>query len=91
MTRHELIDQIHQKTGGEHSRKLIAEVVEVAFEQMTRGLLADGKLFFPGFGTFTVKSRAARMGRNPRSGEPVPIPARQTVGFRVAAGLKARL
>lgn len=91
MTRHELIDHIHRKTDGEHSRKLIAEVIEIAFEQMAQGLVDDGRLSIPGFGTFTIKDRAARMGRNPRTGDPVSIPARRVVGFRVAAGLKSQL
>lgn len=41
-----------------------------------------------GFGTFSVKERAARTGRNPKTGEPIEIPASKTVGFKVGKGLK---
>ena len=41
-----------------------------------------------GFGTFSVVERAAREGRNPRTGETIPIPASKSVKFRVGAGLK---
>ena len=41
-----------------------------------------------GFGTFAVKNRKARMGRNPQSGQPIQIKASRTVGFRAGATLK---
>jgi len=45
----------------------------------------------PGFGTFTVRSRKARTGRNPKTNEPLKIKASKTVGFKPAPTLKASL
>ncbi|HEX5790261.1 MAG TPA: HU family DNA-binding protein, partial [Luteolibacter sp.] len=42
-----------------------------------------------GFGTFEVKSRAARIGRNPKTGESMPIAASKSVGFKASSALKA--
>lgn len=55
-------------------------------------VLNDGEsLRWVGFGTFSVAHRAARIGRNPRNGAPVPIPARQTVRFKLSKKLKERV
>ena len=53
------------------------------------GELRNGERFsIPGFGTFAVSNRAARMGRNPRTGEEMQVPASTTVRFKVGKGLK---
>lgn len=91
MTRQDLIERIGQATGGEHPRKLVAEVVDTAFARIADALRDDGRFTWPGFGTFTVRDRAARSGKNPRSGEPIEIPASRAVGFRPARALKDEL
>lgn len=48
-----------------------------------------GKATIRGFGTFKVTSRAARTGRNPKTGEPVDIPAQDTITFKASDALKA--
>lgn len=52
-------------------------------------LIDEGKLQFPGFGTFTLTERAARKGRNPSTGESINIAATNVVKFKVGATLKA--
>ena len=52
------------------------------------GLKTDGSVTITGFGTFEVKERKARMGRNPHTGAPIPIKAGKRVGFRVGKALK---
>lgn len=91
MTRQDLIERIGQATGGEHPRKLVADVVDTAFARIADALREEGRFSYPGFGTFTVRDRAARSGRNPRSGEPIEIPATRSVGFRPAPALKDAL
>lgn len=54
-------------------------------------LEAGGDVALAGFGAFTVKQRAARTGRNPRTGEPLEIPASRTVAFKPAKALRERM
>jgi len=55
---------------------------------ITEGLRKDGTVQIMGFGTFVVRDRKARVGRNPTSGEPIQIPASRTVQFRPGKSLK---
>ena len=91
MTRQALIDAIRRSTGDVHSRKLIADVVDEAMRCVVESLIEDGRFAWPGFGSFTARTRPARPGRNPRTGAPITIPAGHRVGFRPAAALKSRL
>jgi len=52
---------------------------------------AGGKVNITGFGNFTVKSRSARQGRNPATGQPITIPARKYAHFSASKGLKDRV
>ena len=56
-----------------------------------KGLKKDKTVQLVGFGTFSVKKRAARKGRNPQTGETIKIKASRTVGFRAGKGLKAKI
>lgn len=92
MTKHELIDAVHDTVGGDVSKRVTGEVIDATFKALATGLVGEeGRVFIPGFGTFTVKERAARTGRNPRTGDEIQIAASKTVGFKVAAGLKDKL
>ena len=51
----------------------------------------EGRFAVPGFGTFDVKTRAARKGRNPKTGEEIDIPASKTVAFKPAGALKDKV
>ncbi|MBU6160286.1 MAG: HU family DNA-binding protein [Myxococcales bacterium] len=53
--------------------------------------IREGRFSYPGFGTFSVKERAAREGRNPKSKEKIQIAASKSVGFKPAAKLKDSL
>ena len=63
-------------------------VVESSRDAISKGIKEDGSVSISGFGTFSRKSRAARRGRNPRTGEIMQIPASTTVGFKPAENLK---
>ena len=65
------------------------ELLEADFA--TSGDKQVGKQLIPGFGTFQMKVRAARTGRNPRTGDPIQIPATKVVTFKPAAALKGKL
>jgi len=65
-----------------------AKAVDAIFDTI-QTTLADGEgIAITGFGTFEVRDRAARTGRNPKTGEAIQIKAQKTVGFKVGKGLK---
>lgn len=63
-------------------------VTEAVLETFKEELAAEGKIFFPGFGTFTVTEREAYTARNPTTGEPVAVPTKRNVKFKAAKALK---
>ena len=84
-TKKELIDSIAHRAGVKKSdAELVLNVIE-------RALLAGQPVTLHGFGTFELKKRDARTGRNPRTGEPVEIAASTTVTFKPAKALKDSL
>lgn len=91
MTKQDLIEAVHAKAGGDLTRKATGEVVEAVFAAVAASIKNDAKFYMPGFGTFQVKERAARTGRNPRTKKPIKIAATKTVGFKAASDLKGAL
>lgn len=66
-------------------------IVDVVLDEVTAALRDGGRVELRGFGSFSVKSRDARMGRNPRSGAPVEVTAKFTPTFRCSKDLHRRL
>jgi DNA-binding protein HU-beta len=64
------------------------KAVEAFIDTVTRSLQKGDQVAIIGFGSFSVKSRAARQGRNPKSGEPISIPASRVPGFKAGKALK---
>lgn len=91
MTKAELVEALHKKFDGEVTKKMTAEMLDSVFEHMTVAIKKEKRFSYPGFGTFTMRTRKARKGRNPQTGEVIKIKASKTVGFRAAKGLKDRL
>ena len=86
MNKTELIVAIAEKSG---LTKKDSEKALRAFEEAVTGeLVKDGKVQLVGFGTFDVATRAAREGRNPQTGKPMPIPASKAPRFRVGKQLR---
>jgi integration host factor subunit alpha len=67
------------------------EMVEKFFEEVKLGLEADYQVKLSGFGNFHLRSKAERPGRNPKTGEEIPILARRVVTFRPGLKLKNRV
>ncbi|NNE08082.1 MAG: integration host factor subunit beta [Gemmatimonadetes bacterium] len=89
MTKADLVEQISNNTG--LTKKDTAEAVD-EFLNAIKFALRDGKhIEIRGFGTFKVKERKARTARNPRTGEPVPLPSRMVPVFKVSKELKTRV
>ncbi len=90
MTKAEIIDAVYDHVGG-FSKKEAAEIVEAVFDTM-KEVLADGtKIKISGFGNFQVRPKKERTGRNPQTGEPIPIEARRVLTFKPSQVLKAEL
>ncbi len=87
MTKAEIIDAVYEKVGG-FSKKEASEIVEAVFDTM-KDVLADGeKIKISGFGNFVVHEKKERIGRNPQTGEPIPISARKVLTFKASQVLK---
>ncbi len=86
MNKTELVEKVRESTG--LSKKDSEQVVKAVFEVM-QGALSDGeKIQIPGFGTFSVKERAERVGINPRTKEKVTFPSSKSVKFSQGKLLK---
>jgi DNA-binding protein HU-beta len=70
------------------SRLGAARLVDTVLDGIRKGLREDESVTIAGFGTFEVKSRKARVGRNPHTGEPIQIEAGKRVGFRMGKALR---
>ena len=67
------------------------EIVELFFEEVGRCLEANERVKLSGFGNFDLREKGARPGRNPKTGEEIPITPRRVVTFRPGQKLKARV
>lgn len=86
MNKAELITAVAEKTG--LSKKDSEKAVNAALEAITTSLEAGEKVQLVGFGVFDVKSRAARIGRNPKTKEEIEIPATRVPQFKAGKALK---
>jgi DNA-binding protein HU-beta len=82
----DLIDSVAGTTG--ESKATVGKVVDATLDTITGALQQGDKVTFTGFGTFERRHREARMGRNPQTGEPVPIKAANVPAFKAGKGLK---
>lgn len=69
------------------TRTEAVHALETVVSSMQQALRTGDKVVISGFGSFHVKMRRAKKGRNPRTGAPVPVPPRRAVRFRAAKGL----
>jgi DNA-binding protein HU-beta len=90
MTKADLIEKV-QETRPDLSRRQVAELLDAVFGHLARAIRREKRFSMPGFGTFTVKRRAGRVGRNPQTGAPIQIAPTKTVGFKPAPELKRAL
>jgi DNA-binding protein HU-beta len=92
MTKADLVDAVKKATAKHDVSKVATEaIVDAAFDQIAKAIKQDKRFLMPGFGTFTVRQRKARTGRNPRTGEQIKIKASKSVGFKAAPKLKKGL
>jgi integration host factor subunit beta len=90
MTKRELIDEV-MKGYPRFSRRDAEIMVNAVFDSMTEALMRDERIEVRGFGSFVVKHRQAREGRNPKTGELVSVAAKRLPFFKVGKELKLRV
>lgn len=86
MNKANLVETIHGVLGG--TKVQAEQVVDTLFDTITASLKKGDEVSVAGFGIFTVKARAARTARNPRTGESVNVPAMKVPKFKAAKALK---
>ncbi len=87
MTKAELVEKIHAKAGLPTKAKA-EEALDAVVASLREALAAGESVTFTGFGSFKVVERAARKGRNPRTGKEITIPASKVAKFTPGKGLK---
>lgn len=89
VTRAYLTESVYRKLG--FSRAECSDLVDAVLDEINNSLVENGEVKISSFGTFKVKSKKARVGRNPKTKEEVPISARKVVSFYVSNILKKRI
>ena len=86
MNKRDLIDYVCEHLGTTKSSS--EGIVNVVLDGIQRGVAGDGTVSVAGFGTWNVRERAARTGRNPQTGETIQIQASKTIAFKPAKAWK---
>lgn len=89
MSKTDLVNGIAEETG--FTKADASRALEAVISEITKGLKEEGKVTLTGFCTFTAKKKDAKVGRNPRTGEAVNIPAKMTVTIKAGSKLKDAL
>jgi len=89
LTRMDLSEAVFREVG--LSRNESAQLVETVLDEMSDALVRGEQVKISSFGTFSVREKAARVGRNPKTGEEVPISPRRVLNFRPSHLMKERV
>jgi integration host factor subunit alpha len=89
LTRADLCEAVHEEVG--LSRQECSHLVERTLELIAEALERGETVKLSGFGVFQVRAKRARMGRNPKTGEPAAIDPRRVISFRASQVMKARV
>jgi integration host factor subunit beta len=90
MIRSELVQRLSEENPGLSPRDIEA-IVSTFFDEIVRRLADDGRVELRGFGAFSTRSRDARTGRNPRTGEVVEVTAKRVPYFKPGKEMRGRL
>jgi integration host factor subunit alpha len=89
LTKADLADILFDELG--LNKREAKEVVELFFEEIRQALESNQQVKLSGFGNFDLRDKSERPGRNPKTGEEIPISARRVVTFKPGQKLKARV
>lgn len=86
LTKAEMADRLYEELG--LNKREAKEMVEIFFEEIRDSLVQNEQVKLSGFGNFDLRDKRQRPGRNPKTGEEIPISARRVVTFRPGQKLK---
>ena len=89
LTKANMAEKLYEELG--LNKREAKEVVEIFFEEIRTALESGNQVKLSGFGNFDLRDKNQRPGRNPKTGEEIPISARRVVTFRPGQKLKARV
>ena len=89
LTKAEMADQLFEEMG--LNKREAKEIVEAFFEEIRLSLESNEQVKISGFGNFDLRDKRSRPGRNPKTGQDIPISARRVVTFKPGQKLKARV
>ena len=89
LTKADMAEKLYEELG--LNKREAKEIVEMFFEEMRSALESGNQVKLSGFGNFDLRDKNQRPGRNPKTGEEIPISARRVVTFRPGQKLKARV
>ncbi len=89
LTKSEMAERLFEELG--LNKREAKEIVELFFEEVRSCLEGNEQVKLSGFGNFDLRDKSQRPGRNPKTGEEIPISARRVVTFRPGQKLKARV
>lgn len=87
MTKADLVEIVFEKVG--LSKKEAQDIIEIIFDTIKESFVAGESVKVPGFGTFNVRQKAARRGRNPQTGDELTIAPRRVLTFKASNQFKA--
>ena len=89
MTKADLVEIVFEKVG--LSKKEAQDIIEIIFDMIKHAFVGGESVKIPGFGTFNVRQKAARRGRNPQTGEELTIAPRKVLTFKASNQFKAMI
>jgi integration host factor subunit alpha len=89
LTKADMAEKLYEELG--LNKREAKEIVEIFFEEIRTALESGNQVKLSGFGNFDLRDKNQRPGRNPKTGEEIPISARRVVTFRPGQKLKARV
>ncbi len=89
LTKADLAERLHEELG--LNKREVKDIVELFFDEIRSSLESGNQVKISGFGNFDLRDKSQRPGRNPKTGEEIPISARRVVTFRPGQKLKLRV
>jgi integration host factor subunit alpha len=89
LTKADLAERLHEELG--LNKREVKDIVELFFDEIRSALESGNQVKISGFGNFDLRDKNQRPGRNPKTGEEIPISARRVVTFRPGQKLKLRV
>ncbi len=89
LTKADLAEKLHEELG--LNKREVKDIVELFFSEIRVALESGNQVKISGFGNFDLRDKSQRPGRNPKTGEEIPISARRVVTFRPGQKLKLRV